>query len=52
MLLVPSTMIMYSIAECQGVQGCLFPQLSLLFPLLNNSGQGLCSVKLGCTLEV
>lgn len=42
---------MCSIARCQEEQGCLFSQLSLLFPLLKNSGQGLGSgTELGCNL--
>ena len=40
MLLIPSVMMMYSITQCQDEQGCLVSQLSLLFPLLKNSGQG------------
>ena len=40
MLLIPSVMMMYCITQCQDEQGCLFPQLSLLFPLLKSSGQG------------
>ena len=40
MLLIPSVMMMYSVTQCRDEQGCLVSQLSLLFPLLKNSGQG------------